>query len=232
MAQASPSSTTAERLFGDHGMDGVSLRAIMTQADANPAAVHYHFGSKEALVEAIVLRRMGTETAVRAALLDAAGPEPSIEAVVTALVRSMADLVASGPSGRSYVRFLARLFADRSSSLVESVLRHFRADMTRLASAIAEALPDVPPHVVAVRSSIAFDVVLQELARWDEVVQPWVARRAPVSLEQFVRHLTAFVAAGLAAPVAVRGSNVTRGSPSSGASGVGGNQARTKRTPA
>ena len=114
----------------------------------------------------------------------------------------MADLLLEVPSGRSYVRFLARLFADRSSPLVESVLRHFQSDMVRLATAIAGALPEVPPHVVAVRSSIAFDVVLQELARWDQGVQPWVAKSRLVTLEHFARHLTAFVAAGLAAPVA------------------------------
>lgn len=208
MAEVAPATTAdrlldaAERLFGDNGLEGVSLRAIMAEAGANPAAIYYHFGTKEALVEGIVLRRMATETSARAALLDAAGPDPSIESVVGALVRSVADPILEGPSGRSYVRFLARLFTDRSSPLVDSVLRHFRPDMTRLATAIAGALPEVPPHVVAIRSSIAFDVVLQELARWDEVVQPWVAKSHPVTLEQFVRHLTAFVAAGLAAPVA------------------------------
>jgi AcrR family transcriptional regulator len=45
---------TAERLFAVHGLDGVSLRQISTEAgNANNSAVQYHFGSKERLIQAI-----------------------------------------------------------------------------------------------------------------------------------------------------------------------------------
>jgi AcrR family transcriptional regulator len=45
---------TAERLFALHGLEGVSLRQISTEAgNANNSAVQYHFGSKEGLVQAI-----------------------------------------------------------------------------------------------------------------------------------------------------------------------------------
>ena len=44
----------AERLFALHGIDGVSLRQIASEAgSANNSAVHYHFGSKEGLIGAI-----------------------------------------------------------------------------------------------------------------------------------------------------------------------------------
>jgi AcrR family transcriptional regulator len=51
--------TTAERLFALHGIDGVSLRQIGAAAGvANNSAVQYHFGSKEGLVQAILLHRL------------------------------------------------------------------------------------------------------------------------------------------------------------------------------
>lgn len=43
----------AGRLFAEHGFDGTSTRAIATLAKVNLAAIHYHFGSKEALFVAI-----------------------------------------------------------------------------------------------------------------------------------------------------------------------------------
>ena len=46
----------AGRLFAERGFDGTSLRAITTAAGVNLAAVHYHLGSKEALLAAIVAR--------------------------------------------------------------------------------------------------------------------------------------------------------------------------------
>ena len=49
----------AEKLFVDNGFSATSLRAIIKEADVNTAAVHYHFGSKEGLVEAVFARRMG-----------------------------------------------------------------------------------------------------------------------------------------------------------------------------
>jgi len=50
---------TAERLFAEHGIDGVSLRQIAAEAgSANNSAVHYHFGSKHGLVAAIFQHRL------------------------------------------------------------------------------------------------------------------------------------------------------------------------------
>ncbi len=49
----------AERLFALHGIEGVSLRQIAAAAGSgNNSAVHYHFGSKEALIVAIFEHRL------------------------------------------------------------------------------------------------------------------------------------------------------------------------------
>jgi AcrR family transcriptional regulator len=48
----------AEKLFALHGFRGTSLRRITAAADVNLAAVHYHFGSKDGLIEAVFERRM------------------------------------------------------------------------------------------------------------------------------------------------------------------------------
>ena len=48
---------TAERLFAEHGIDATSLRTITSEAAANLAAVHYHFGSKDGLIQEVFARR-------------------------------------------------------------------------------------------------------------------------------------------------------------------------------
>src|SRR6059058_2707639 len=45
----------AERLFAEEGVDAVSIRAVNAAAKLGAASIHYHFGSKEKLVEAVVL---------------------------------------------------------------------------------------------------------------------------------------------------------------------------------
>ncbi len=50
---------TAESLFAEHGIDGVSLRQIGAQSgSSNTGVVAYHFGSKESLLEAIFHHRL------------------------------------------------------------------------------------------------------------------------------------------------------------------------------
>ena len=46
----------AERAIAQHGYAGTTLRQIVNQANVNLAAVHYHFGSKEGLLRAVMAR--------------------------------------------------------------------------------------------------------------------------------------------------------------------------------
>ena len=49
---------SAETLFAERGFEIVSLRDITGAADANVAAVNYHFGSKEKLIDAVIERHV------------------------------------------------------------------------------------------------------------------------------------------------------------------------------
>jgi AcrR family transcriptional regulator len=66
--------------FSAHGYDGASIRDITREAGANLGAVTYHFGSKEALFEAVVERALGPFTHAVADL--AARTEPVLERIV------------------------------------------------------------------------------------------------------------------------------------------------------
>jgi AcrR family transcriptional regulator len=48
----------AEELFMQHGFEGTSMRTLTGKASVNLAAVNYHFGSKDALIEAVFRRRL------------------------------------------------------------------------------------------------------------------------------------------------------------------------------
>mgnify|MGYP002144297989 CR=1 FL=1 len=65
MADARPQADTRERildaaehLFMTHGYDGTSMRQITGEAAVNLAAVNYHFGSKESLMQEVFRRRL------------------------------------------------------------------------------------------------------------------------------------------------------------------------------
>ena len=48
----------AEKLFSEHGFDGTSVRDIAKEASINIAMISYYFGSKEKLLEALIITRI------------------------------------------------------------------------------------------------------------------------------------------------------------------------------
>src|SRR3546814_9304709 len=66
----------AEKLFGDHGLTGVSLRQITTAAgQANNSIIHHYFGSRAGLVQAVYEMRLPALDRDRQKLLDAFSSE-------------------------------------------------------------------------------------------------------------------------------------------------------------
>lgn len=51
---------TAEKLFAEHGYDGTSVRDIAKSANINIAMISYYFGSKEKLLEVLIVYRIAS----------------------------------------------------------------------------------------------------------------------------------------------------------------------------
>ncbi len=95
----------AERLFAASGLASVTLRDITAAAEVNLAAVNYHFGSREALIEAVLRRRLEPlnrarldnlhhlETAAAGQPLDL---EDIIHAFISPLIRMSQDVANGG----------------------------------------------------------------------------------------------------------------------------------------
>ena len=109
---------TAERLFAAQGYAATSLRGIIAEAGVNLAAVHYHFHSKEALLEAVILRRSVPANHERLALLDrfekeAGGNPPPLEKVIEAFVAPTLQMSRDPQSGSMvFMKLLGRLHAE------------------------------------------------------------------------------------------------------------------------
>ena len=103
----------AEARFADEGVEAVSVRSINAAAGLAPAAVHYHFGSKQQLLAEVVDRRgvavhAGQVAAV--ARLEAQGGASTTVELVEALALPFFDLVDEEPvGGRNWVRLATRL---------------------------------------------------------------------------------------------------------------------------
>jgi AcrR family transcriptional regulator len=135
---------TAERLFAQRGYTATSMRQIISKAGVNLAAIHYHFGSKEELLDEIVQRRAGPVNTERLALLDAAkkaanGRPLRVEEILEALLRPMATVAAQN---EQFVRFMGRLFGE--GLMPHLAKKHFHEVMKKFTDALREVLPEVP----------------------------------------------------------------------------------------
>src|SRR5580658_1380836 len=132
----------AEKLFGENGFDATSLRDITTEADVNLAAVNFHFQSKESLIESVIMRSAGPVNEKRIAMLEAAGPNPTIEQLIEAFV---------GPVLEQDYEPMAPLMARVLSSpdVMKRVFKqHMETLSRRFAEAVGKALPELSPAEV------------------------------------------------------------------------------------
>jgi AcrR family transcriptional regulator len=135
----------AERLFSEHGYDGVSVRQIGAAAKAQIALISYYFGTKEGLYRAVFRRRLDPVSSQRlGALRDVmrrAAPPPAIEDVLDALARPWVAL-RDCPEGRRYTRLIAREVNDpreRHRGIVEEMLDPIAREFI---AAMEQVLPD------------------------------------------------------------------------------------------
>lgn len=191
----------AEQLFAEHGPGGVSLRAINAEAGLSAAALHYHFGTKQALIEALLERRMAGPMERRRELLDAIearGAPASARELLEVLVRPLAELMTrEGEGGRRYVHLLSRLQAEGGMDRA-FVVRRFGQGVARLEPLLQAALPELPASVVRLRLGLAIELLLRGLAGW-ETLSDQVASK-DLTLDEFVGVLLDFLTGALEAP--------------------------------
>lgn len=187
----------AERLFAERGIAGTSLRAVTGEAGANVAAVHYHFGSKQDLTRAVVLRRAGPVNAERLRRLDeleaSAGPAgPGVEEILDAFFRAPVQLWSEGGAGAA--AFLFQEPVERIQPLVEEVM----GDMARrFLAALSRALPHLEPAEVAERFQLVVGVLVHVLSgRLHWRIHPIPER----SVDGRLRVIVTTLAAALRAP--------------------------------
>lgn len=180
--------TVAERLLLESGYDAVSVRAVNAAAGMNPASVHYHFGSKEALVAALLQERLAPiwrQQLDEVLRRQREGWIPSITELIDVVVDPLAELAAD-PVGRLRLNLLARVVLggrEQAWSAQWFALQPW-------AELLLAVRPDLSERQAAGRWGLAFTVILEYFG--DPLSAAPRERRIPVDT------LKSFVAAGLA----------------------------------
>lgn len=193
----------AERLFAEHGIGAVSLRQINAAGGArNVSAVHYHFGSKDAVIATLVERRMRELNQARldalAAVEVAAGTgPPDLRALVAAVLRPGLDL-ANG--GASWIRFVARALSDPAVALERLAPPEYWEMLARFGVLLRRALPHLPEDVVTRRALFCAQQLMAAVVALERKGRDG-PRLGAQALQRFARDIVDYAVGGLAAPM-------------------------------
>ncbi len=195
----------AERLFARDGIEATSLRTITAEAGVNLAAVNYHFQSKDALVIAVISRRIGPVNEQRLALLEACereagdGPLP-LEGVLDAFVRPVVEIFST--RAREFAPMMGRLYTEPSELLEKLYKSEIEPVAERFLQAYERALPGLPREELVWRLHFSMGAIGHTLAASHVLRLLSKGRCDPSDVEGTLKRLEAFMIAGLTAPLA------------------------------
>ncbi len=189
----------AERLFAEFGLHGASLRQISEAAgQKNTSAIHYHFGSREQLVEAVFAYRMQHINPKRLARLQKLKEQEKLDSfreLVSVMIWPLAEETLPRDEGNFYVQFLSRSNQEKQLAIETApidlmtgwfeTLRHLRA-----------LLSNLPDEIVRARLKTASDQCVFGLAS----LEATGLGNSP-DLPARVENLIDMIAMGLQAPV-------------------------------
>ncbi len=194
----------AIKLFAEQGIDGVSLRMINREAGAkNNSALHYHFGSKLGLVEAVVeFIQDWFEEAREDALsaVEAKGDDLQVRDILEAFIAPYLQLVESESWGYHAVRFLARMELEGGPDIHATLNRFATSSLTRFKKLLSTVLPEVPRKLLMQRWNFCITSIIHGIADYKSLKNSYMGD-VSCSLQKLGVLYVDYNAAGLAAPV-------------------------------
>ncbi len=191
----------AETLFALHGFEKASLRQVTAAAHVNLAAVNYHFGTKENLIEEVFRRRLDRLNARRQDALRKVehSPDYTLDHVLEAFIRPAIDLSLDQSGGGAFMRMLARAYAEHDQPLRKFLSDNYGHVLREFAVVFHRLLPHLSKEELYWRLDIVAGALTYAMADFGLI------KRRPGTTERdhhklAAEHLIRFASAGLSAP--------------------------------
>lgn len=147
----------ALRLFSSKGVDGVTVREIVAESGArNNASLHYYFGSKDALVDALILDCAHVSDSARIQKLDemeANGGPRELADIIRLIVEvettpSDVEGVGAVASSLGHMRFVVGLKINHRKAFMQALAGHRTSGYIRCIEHIYNLVPDMPKSLL------------------------------------------------------------------------------------
>ncbi|EKE71074.1 TetR/AcrR family transcriptional regulator [Gallaecimonas xiamenensis] len=197
----------AEQLFAEHGFNDTSLRLITSDAGVNLASVNYHFGSKKALIQAVLARYLDN---VMPALRDAmnellAREQVQMTEVFGAFVGPLLSLGSFRPAGTGvFMQLLGRGYTEKQGHLRRFITAQYGDALGAFMAAVKKATPGIPDNEVFWRLHFTLGTVVFTMASsmaLTEIAESDFGEKN--SIESLIHRLVPYLASAVTAPLPV-----------------------------
>jgi AcrR family transcriptional regulator len=194
---------SAERLFSERGVDGVSLREITSDSGVNSASLHYHFGSKIAVLERIFELRakpIAEERELRLSQLKLGrSGRPKVEDVLYAFLRPALESQ-QNEDADAFRMLRARLAFEREEVRRRVLDKAFNRSSQMALEALALALPELSSEELHWRFHFLLGSMVYTMAHPGRIESLSDELVDTKDWDKALQRLIAFAAAGLRAP--------------------------------
>lgn len=194
----------AEAIFAAKGFRGTTMRTITGKADVNLAAVNYHFGSKQSLLEEVIKRRIIPLNRIRREKLEKVrsiarnkGRVPNVKDVMYAFIEPTLQFKDSSPGAKNFFIFIGRSFTDPDDTVRQSFLRFINPIFQLLSETTSEALPHLPREQIFWRLMFSMGALFHTINVCGNMKADFMGMKCETDTESLVNQIIPFVTAGM-----------------------------------
>ncbi|HYF72325.1 MAG TPA: TetR family transcriptional regulator [Nocardioides sp.] len=196
----------ATTAFAEQGVFTASLVEITRRAgQRNRGAVHYHFGSRDGLLVAVIDQHAPALARRESELLERARTRPGddLASVLEAIVRPAVELAETGPAGRRYLMVVGQLVEEFERVHPDVAAALARTGGMPVYELLEARLPAYDDALRAERLALVTSFILRAVAdRARAQESPTPGPRAALPTERFIANIVAMAAGMARAPVA------------------------------
>ena len=142
----------AQQLIGEHGVDGVSVRDIVTVAgQKNMASLYYYFHTKEELIKELIVdasELMEGRRAEALAELEAVGDTPVVRDIIEIIIAGASLDPHEGGRNATVMRFLGAVVATHRHLYDDAIGNRYNHTYQRCLDLIRQCRPDIPSGIL------------------------------------------------------------------------------------
>lgn len=201
---------TTETLFASKGVAGVTMRGVAEKAQTNLASVHYHFGSKEAMVLEMIQSKIEPINSKRRKKLDEAKlkfadkPLPNIE-IFRALIHPVGEEVEKQITNQNgIIEIISRSFTEPAEFL-DKIQKRFFGELSQVfMTELKKSNPNANEEDLYWNYHLAVSSMLGTLAQHRRMIDFSVGKYNQNAVSAMIDRLIIFVSNGFEAGIQIK----------------------------